>query len=115
MILTGKSLNIFEEYLKAFLKEHVAFTDEVVQQEDIDFFYKYPESMQWGVYQDWADSLGYSIEINAPTPWGEDDLDEYSCCINERHGAWSYVGHFETRQEARNAAIETLNQIINEK
>ena len=67
-----------------------------------------PTQMQWGVYQDWADSLGYDLYISKESPleyfWAVCDLIR---SFNE--------GNCKTRQEARNASIEKLNQLINEK
>ena len=67
-------------------------------------------SFQWGVYQDWADSIGYHIETYI---WYcMDDKNNY-------YGAevrYQDISDFnKTRQEARNAAIEKLNELINEK
>jgi len=66
---------------------------------------------QWGIIQDWADSVGYELS----TRWNVSlklhfayvrDISYY-----ESRLPWS---PHNTRQEARSAAIEKLNEIINE-
>ena len=63
-------------------------------------------SFQWGVYQDWADSIKFELRVtvNHGSGW-------YEVLINIPE----YWNSYPTRQEARNAAIEKLNEIINEK
>jgi len=56
------------------------------------------------VYQDWADSLEYYFDIEKRF-----DEDGYVCFGNH-----NFEKETNTRQEARNAAIEKLNQLINE-
>jgi len=64
-----------------------------------------PDAFQWGVYQDWADSMGYYFDIEKRF-----DEDGYVCFGNH-----NFEKETNTRQEARNAAIEKLNQLINER
>jgi hypothetical protein len=103
MKLTGKAKGMFTDFLysKMMLEGHSDFRF-------LAQFSKSPESMQWGVYQDWADSLGLELYVDKNIPnsfgWGIFDL------IKEING-----GYLSTRQEARNAALEKLNEIINEK
>lgn len=79
-------------------------------------FYCLPESMQWGVYQDWSDSVGYSL-LTSPV----DDLNSFYFellapdCMSPFFDASGGFHEFKTRQEARDAAIEKLNELINEK
>lgn len=77
-----------------------------------DVFYKLPESMQWGVIQDFADSLGYEVS----TFLALSDLSKYGwdITIHEKDMVAFRATYFKTRQEARNAAIEKLNEIINQ-
>ena len=105
MKLTGEAKGMFTDffYSKMMLEGHSDFRF-------LAQFSKLPESMQWGVYQDWADSVGYHIETYI---WYcMDDKNNY-------YGAevrYQDISDFnKTRQEARNAAIEKLNEIINEK
>ena len=50
-MLEGKAKELFEDYLKDILDFHYSG------------FYTYPPSMQWGVIQDWADSVGIYITL----------------------------------------------------
>tara|TARA_R110000772_G_scaffold128391_1_gene236025 strand:- start:282 stop:647 length:366 start_codon:yes stop_codon:yes gene_type:complete len=65
-------------------------------------FYYLPDSMKFGVYQDFADSVGFRIVIATP----------------KRNGFYWEIGAeesivFKTRSEARKAAIEKFNEIFN--
>ncbi len=90
---------------------------------DVGFFYPYaykhfiklPNSFKWGVLVDFFDSVGLNIEISfyslEPHPY------PFSIRIKPPNGAKRiYAGiqnKFETRTEARTAAIEKANQIYN--
>lgn len=65
-------------------------------------------SIQWGIYQDWADSIGYPIETYI---WycSDDGNNYYGAEVRYQ----DVSDYNKTRQEARNAAIEKLNEIIN--
>jgi hypothetical protein len=98
MELTGKAKEKFQIwYLKSIDNDKYVVTR----------FFDIPKSMQWGVYQDWADSLGYDMSIIYDKDpcyfWRVDDG------LNENSG-----DRF-TREEAREAAVEKLNELINEK
>jgi hypothetical protein len=69
-----------------------------------DWFNSLHPSMQWGVYQDWADSLELYFDIEKRF-----DEDGYVCFGNH-----NFEKDTNTRQEARNVAIGKLNQLINE-
>lgn len=106
MELTGKCKQAFEEWLIQWLKINICLKNEVPNTEDVEAFYKYPNSMQWGVYQDFFDnveiyicmvgvflikSYGYSYSIN---------------CKNNHD-------IFKTRPEVRTEAIKQANIIYN--
>ena len=104
MRLTGEAKEHFEKwYVK---------TIEIVEMEsiddsfDINGFYDLPQSMQFGVIQDWADSMGYSLMC-----YRVSTVDGWHIVFGE---TTVYIER-KTRQEARNAAIEKLNEIVNEK
>ena len=109
MRLTGKAKEQFEEWWKTQPKSFVnmgfcylSYGSKLVRLDSIS------ESMQWGVYQDWADSLGYYITnsfIGGNKPFAPD-------ITKDDNLLWE--DYFNTRQEARNAAIEKLNELINE-
>jgi hypothetical protein len=120
MQLTGKAKVKFEEWWMGQPNTHtdhrniylVYGSSSLVRLDSI------PQSMQWGVYEDWADSMGCFINID-----GSHEL--YFASIIYRGEYFSeqywqdYTDEFEprfyaTRQEARNAAIEKLNELINE-
>ncbi|PHR23580.1 MAG: hypothetical protein COA36_16750 [Desulfotalea sp.] len=73
-----------------------------------DVWQNIPESMQWGVLQDFADSKGYDVDATKFTGcltvpdffivWVDEDLDMEKA----------------TRPEARTAAIEKFNEIYNQ-
>ena len=66
--------------------------------------------MQWGVIEDWADSEGYIMNIfenDGGGKWGI-YITTVSLCRSTSYGyKWN------TRPEARKAAIEKLNELIN--
>jgi len=73
-------------------------------------------SFQWGVYQDWADSLGYDIYFTPYYDWTKERDTGFKWYFAERNDSYiSETGLKDTIQEARNAAIEKLNELINEK
>jgi len=68
-------------------------------------------SLQWGIYQDFADSVGVEIQIainGIPKHFGSI---EYYALVEKQYVA----SRLKTRQEARNAAIEKFNEMYNEK
>ena len=97
MKLTGKAKKLLLEWC---IENDILWLDDA-----------YPSS-QWGVIQDWADSEGVTLDIET----------NYIVQTNTVHGYLSFVNglpvgkrNTKTRQEARNAAIKKLNQIINER
>jgi hypothetical protein len=99
MKLTGQAKIDFEKWL----------TDTSInwwEMLSINSFKTLPEAMQWGVYQDWADSLGYELYISKEHPL------EYFWALCDLLRSFN-EGTCKTRQEARNAAIEKLNDLIN--
>jgi hypothetical protein len=68
---------------------------------DIQKFWQIPQSMQYGVYVDFFDSVGIIIYIK-PLKSGE-----WKCYIGDN----TFVS--ETRQKARTKAIEKVNEFYN--
>lgn len=101
MKLTGKAKEQFEDWLNT----QKGWKDNWYG--GVLLFEGMPNQMQWGVFQDFADSLGYELYLSKESPleyfWAVCDLIR---SFNE--------GNCKTRQEARNAAIEKLNEIINQ-
>ena len=92
----------FEEWFK---KEYP--NELVYSTMNTTLFDSIPLSMRWGVYQDFADSLGYEIQ----TYYDSGKFEWYVKFMN-LHSVISH-GIVETRNEARQAAIEQLKEIIN--
>ena len=100
MKLTGKCKEDFEKwvYIKYELNNIL----------ELRKFNDYPESMQYGVYVDFFDSVGIYMSIN---PIENDAYERmYQVYEDENH-----IISCETRQEARTAAIEKENEIHNSK
>jgi len=97
--LTGKAKEAFKSYYVDQYQEGTF--------RQYEWFKDLPEAFRWGVYQDWADSLGYELYISK-----EDPL-EYFWALCDLLRSFN-EGTCKTRQEARNASIEKLNQLINE-
>lgn len=92
-MLTGEARIKFEDW---YLKNHNC---------SLEFFYsRLVNSMQFGVYQDFADSI--KIEIRTRV----NHLNGLFVCIFGH----SYNSEHYTREEARLKAIEKLNDLINE-
>lgn len=108
MRLTGKAKEQFEEWFWKSIshQSNTMFTLNYINgdYETVEF-YDLPQAMQWGVYQDWADSIGYDLMC-----YRVSTKDGWHIVFNK---ITVYIER-ETRQEARNAVIEKLNQIINE-
>ena len=66
-----------------------------------------PQSMQWGVIQDFADSVGVNIEV---TP--HERFNKWWSFYFEVDGV-DYQQNAGTRQKARTAALEKFNQLYN--
>ena len=63
MELTGKCKLEFEKWLLIWLKDNVAWDVENPQQEDVDHFYTFPLAMQYGVYVDFFEERGMSVDL----------------------------------------------------
>lgn len=101
MKLTGKAKELFDEWCNSNFLPPTSFGS-------FSGFVSYVKpSMQWGVYQDWADSLGIHITTYKRVVFIFDWRELQEDAIE--------LGYFEDRPEARTAAIEKLNQLINEK
>lgn len=109
-LLSGSAKEQFEKWLQKEIQE-----DRVLWELcNLYGFIDLPESMQFGVYQDWADSLGYELCIDRCVDDECNYIDNFEWVVmtintisNNGSG-----GTFPTRQEARNAAIEKLNDLL---
>jgi hypothetical protein len=105
MKLTGKCKEDFERWYSN-QKYNLSATHNAGYHPNnyIDWFYTLPKSMQYGVYVDFFDSVGIDIEIYN-TIHGFDFMIKTNI----------FRGYFETRPEARTAAIKKANEIHNGK
>ena len=114
MNLTGKSKQDFEAWfpvgtatdcVNTLLQKEVAIT--------LHVFYQMPLSMQFGVVQEWADSVGIRVDITVFYDQMLNYTRGYELKVNDT--CYYYDGDvFETRKSAQIAAISKLNEIYNE-
>ena len=98
MKLTGTAKEQFEKWFN---------THHVYEHFGLATFKELPPSFQWGVIQDFSDSLGYDLSC-------VEHSNAFMFLITHKKGTWKEGFDFKTRQEARNAAIEKLNELINQ-
>jgi hypothetical protein len=101
MTLTGKCKEDFDEWYKNPLRHKVALY------RSIKYWETFPDSMQYGVYVDWFDSVDTRVIISNYWDYGE----YFQVSVNDS----IEVNEISTRQEARTAAIEKANEIYNER
>ena len=116
MELTGKAKELFEKW---YLSDAVPNS-----YPHIVNFYGLDDSLQWGVLQDFADSLG----IHVSTYMGVDESIgyEFEITIIEKHSTSNYpferkvketngVGGYQTREQARYSAVDKFDDILNKR
>ena len=115
MELTGKCKVEFEKWYltKDYYDDYyIAFVPKKGMMDEFRCinFKEFPESMQWGVYVDFFDSVNLFIEVIVV------EIDDFSFQIFKKESAKSLSNGFtfNTRPEARNAAIEKANEIYND-
>lgn len=103
MILTGKAKELLNDWL---------IKDYPIQDVEIKWFTALDDSLKWGVYQDFALSLGYELYISRESPvqffWCVSDL---LTVISEKENEDMTLSN----DNARKACINALNNIINNK
>ena len=106
-MLEGKAKQLFEEwYEKDWINKRLP---------PIRAFYEYSLSIQWGVYLEWADSMGYELCVD----WGVDSelnfIDSFSYVVINTKTCDNYGGggNKDTRKEAQTEAIKKLSELIN--
>jgi hypothetical protein len=112
MNLTGKCKEEFEKWFtdsdnhKGFDAEQIALD----RKYRLDLFYQLYESMQYGVYEDFFDSVGIYIQIS----FYDFDCNNWQTYLECKESIYDYnETHFVSRQEARIASIEKANEIYN--
>jgi hypothetical protein len=110
MELTGKCKEEFEKWVKT--KNYSICHDVCERQMNIvplgDMIEQLAESMQYGVYVDFFDSVGSYISVS-----GLVLSKTYICDISVISNVEHYYDGFSTRPEARTKAIEKANEIYN--
>jgi hypothetical protein len=101
MELTGKAEELFENWVD----ENICDDNLIKRPYEL---YDLPKSMQWGVYQDWADSLGYYMEIQSHR---YDDELRFDADVFD--GEYVQSSTHKSREQARDAAVDKLNELIN--
>jgi hypothetical protein len=117
MTLTGKCKEDFESYLEELDRRDI----EGVYCDYNGTFYCYndyhfsclPESMQYGVYVDWFDSVGINV-IGDRSRSILNNTSYFSNVWDVYDGESSPLDFHNTLAEARTAAIEKANKIYNE-
>lgn len=102
MKLTGKAKEDFEKWLKD--KRHFVIS---VEEDFQAIWFNCSDSMKYGVYVDWFDSVAIEIYIRF---YREND---FKFEIYKRFVRMSDKSPYNTRPEARTAAIEKANKIYN--
>ncbi len=101
MELTGKCKKDFEKWL----------SDWKIDNRMGHFGFQYlHDSMQWGVYVDFFDSVNYNIGL-IPHWLNNNTVDKWYFDLND----CIYKDYANTRQEARTEAIKKANEIYNSK
>ena len=101
MQLEGKCKELFEEWL---------YHDFNCDKNYLEMFVEDRDSMQWGVYQDFFDSIGLRIYLE------EKGMIEYQVVFMEWDGdRIEILKLFKTRPEARTAAIQKAMELINQR
>jgi hypothetical protein len=81
----------------------------------ISFYYSSPNSIRYGVYVDFFDSVGLIIENKVDTDWDYKRITYYTE-IEYNFRIWSTMSYeYETRNEARTQAITKANELFNNK
>ena len=107
MELTGKAKEEFEKWYNNDIKKQ---THKLIHLTDSKYFNLLTDSMQYGVYVDFFDSVGLKIFIEP------DKIEMYYLFITPNDCVGTYcIGDniFITRQEAREQAIKKANEIFN--
>lgn len=112
MELTGKCKEEFEKWFTS--KENPQLKTIEHYTRTVNWFYQFPDSMKWGVYQDFFDIQCIHIEDSINLVIFHDSDGIYSAFIFF-DGSADYTGEFKTRSEARAAAIKKSNEIYNER
>jgi hypothetical protein len=117
MILTGKCLQDFSIW---YLHKEEYSNYQIIEpyQEEVNiglYFYEMPKSMQYGVYVDFFDSVGFELLVERSV---DDDLNFINAfdwvVLNIENGNNYGGGEIsDTREDARHEAVKLANEIYN--
>tara|TARA_R110000803_G_scaffold76454_2_gene141093 strand:+ start:1136 stop:1474 length:339 start_codon:yes stop_codon:yes gene_type:complete len=106
MKLTGKCKEEFEKWYKN--------TNIWVNHLDTQEFLSLPQSLQYGVYVDFFDSVGIYISMMASHSHAVDSrFHGFDICVEGDGFCYDIDMGYKTRPEARTKAIEKANEIYN--
>lgn len=111
MELTGKCKDAFEKWFDINNYDRVNLTHK--------FVYKLTESMKYGIYVDFFDSVGIYIDIDSGVKRDNDsglviNVEHWGEIMNEMGSYHSETSPYKTRSEARTEAIKLSNNWYNE-
>ena len=107
MQLEGKCKELFEEWLYNVRGTYPIIAS--LETEDKNGFYFLTDSMQWGVYQDFFDSIGFYIGIDTLY------IKEFRVFVIVGTDEMWMDNRYETRPEARTAAIQKAMELVNQR
>ena len=111
MELTDKSLEAFNRwYIESYTPDNFKGVDHWV----LDEFHNLPESMQYGVYVDFFDSVGLMIDESLFFSSKENDY-MFTYSVIYYKSRYYEVNIVPSRQEAQTKAIEKANELLNDK
>jgi hypothetical protein len=118
MKLTGKCKESFEKWFTNQANSNrlifKMFHDRIISPLSINYVVsQLTDSMKWGVYVDFFDSVGLRIDIDSASFFGFDILKK--CSENGWYSAYEHESHFNYRSEVRSISIKKANEIFNSK
>ena len=110
MELTGKCKEEFEVWYIPYIRKNPFVGDRYFDDTLITQFYEWSDSMQYGVYVDYFDSVGIMISVPYTYNVTMNGCDWFHVRVDNKY----VVNGLKTRPEARQKAIEKANELRNE-
>ena len=118
MKLTGKASESFKKWMRNCKFKQLELNDHADLYEVFDVSYIFeqlPQSMKYGVYVDWFDSVGLDLSTERYCDFDMVYIDMYEWSVHTTDDMETGFGGYEkTRPEARTEAINKANTIYNE-
>lgn len=111
MTLTGKAKELFEKWFNEEIQFSVPSSDFGIDDAKVDDFETLPQPMQWGVYLDWADWMGYRISVEWRPKY---ELFLFSM-VHITDDDVIFEHYANSRSEGQVVVFRILNKLINEK